>query len=127
MFLRARSRAHLDGHSLIRMDQRTGTGQLQYNEHQLSIDTSLLGSTVPLRIGSVYMLIGEILQQVCPVVPVRSLFAASIDVRLQGDNYALRPRVARNVDGMDFDLFERALRVRRDFEAELLAKRAFEV
>jgi hypothetical protein len=35
------------------------------------------------------------------------------------------PRVARNIDGMDFDLFERALQVRRKFEERLLATRIF--
>jgi hypothetical protein len=44
----------------------------------------------------------------------------------QENNYILRPRVARNVDGMDFDLFERALHVRRNFEAQLLATRSFD-
>jgi hypothetical protein len=39
----------------------------------------------------------------------------------------LQARVARNVDGMDFDLFERALVVRRHFEAELLSKQHFTV
>ena len=46
-------------------------------------------------------------------------------VLVQDGQYLLRPRVSRNVDGMDFDLFERALRVRRTFEAELLAKLSF--
>lgn len=38
----------------------------------------------------------------------------------------LKARVGRLVDGMDVDLFRSALKVRREFEKELLSKREVE-
>ena len=38
------------------------------------------------------------------------------------DPVLLQARVVRNVDGMDMDLFEGALKIRRNFEAELKEK-----
>ena len=47
--------------SLVRMDQTNCSALIRYKDHELRLDTSLLGSMVPLRLGSVYMLIGEII------------------------------------------------------------------
>ena len=38
----------------------------------------------------------------------------------------LKARVGRLVDGMDLDLFRSALKVRREFEQEMLSKREVE-
>jgi hypothetical protein len=38
----------------------------------------------------------------------------------------LKARVGRLVDGMDLDLFSSALKVRREFEQEMLSKREVE-
>lgn len=38
----------------------------------------------------------------------------------------LKARVGRLVDGMDMDLFSSALKVRREFEAEMMRRREVE-
>ncbi|EKX51656.1 hypothetical protein GUITHDRAFT_134546 [Guillardia theta CCMP2712] len=73
----------------------------EFRDRRLQVDASLLGEQLVIKDGSLYMMIGE--------------------VETSEDRPTLRVRVARNVDGMDLNLFDAALSVRRKFEAELKA------
>jgi len=61
----------------------------------LAVDVSLVPGADPHRVGSLYQYIGE------------------LDVR--GTDKTLRARVARCVDGLDVEVYKRALQVRRKF------------
>ena len=50
------------------MDQTNCSALIRYKDHEIRLDTSLLGSMVPLRLGSVYMLIGEIISGKVPSI-----------------------------------------------------------
>lgn len=68
---------------------------LEHGGARLQLDATLLGETLQLKEGSLYMIIGEV--QSGPRGPF------------------LEARQARNVDGMDIELFDSALRLFRDW------------
>ena len=57
--------------SVVRLDQSRGTAHIRYRDNELELDTSLLGSVIPLRNGSAYMLIGEMNCQVLILLAIR--------------------------------------------------------
>ncbi len=50
--------------SVCRLDVTTGRAYIKYRDHELVVDTLLLGTTIPLKMGSDYMFIGEIHKEV---------------------------------------------------------------
>jgi hypothetical protein len=68
---------------------------LEHEGARLQLDAALLGEDLPLKEGSLYMVIGEVRQG--PSGP------------------RLEARQARNVDGMDVELFGSALKLFRKF------------
>ncbi len=56
---------------MVRLDQSCGIAHIRYRDNELALDTSLLGSVIPLRNGSSYMLIGEMVCQVYILLAVR--------------------------------------------------------
>jgi hypothetical protein len=68
---------------------------LEHGGARLQLDATLLGETQQLKEGSLYMVIGE--------------------VKSGQRGPFLEARQARNVDGMDIELFDSALRLFRDW------------
>jgi len=83
----------------LRMDKSTQEPcrgfVLEHDGKSLQLDVAQLGDNVVLKQGSMYMVVGEILT-------------------LPSGPY-LQARVARNVDGMDVELFGSALQLQRRF------------
>lgn len=77
----------------VRMD--AGAWALEHEGERLALDVTQLGAHVLLKTGGLYMVIGEVLA--LPSGPF------------------LQARVARNVDGMDVELFGAALKLQRSF------------
>jgi len=82
---------------LVSFDPASNTAVIEHDKHQLLINTELLDS-FSYRVNSLFQFIGE------------------YDVSVSGD--FVKARIARNVDGMDLKLFEKALVLRRRFEAQ---------
>mmetsp|Transcript_54505 Transcript_54505/g.128650 ORF Transcript_54505/g.128650 Transcript_54505/m.128650 type:complete len:128 (+) Transcript_54505:21-404(+) len=93
--------------TLVSSNFSTAKVEIEHDGKSLQVETDLLGKEISLKRGSLYMFIGEILQQ--------------------SDGVALRARMARNVDGMDLELFATALKLRRDFEGKLAERENMDV
>ena len=76
-------------------DPDASRGVIAMDGASLAVDVSLVPGADPHRVGSMYQYIGE------------------VDVR--GADRTLRARVARCVDGLDVEVYKRALQVRRKF------------
>eukprot|EP00960_Hanusia_phi_P041209 754890-Hanusia_phi.AAC.6 len=85
-------------------------------DRRLEVDVALLSEQVVIKDGSLYMMIGEV--EAREVIRDHGTFQYQTDCSSQNQPL-LKVRVARNVDGMDLNLFDAALGVRRKFEAEL--------
>ena len=84
--------------SLLRFDPSSCRATIVHDGSQLDVDTSTLGSQHPFREGDMLQFIGEV-----------SLQPPAL----------LRARVMRNVNGLNLDVFEHAVREKRRFEASL--------
>ncbi|XP_024538129.1 uncharacterized protein LOC112348939 [Selaginella moellendorffii] len=82
--------------TLESFDVESGVAHIRHEGASLAVDTTLLRD-IHLRPGSLYQFIGELLLQ---------------------SGMMLRARVARNVDGLDVKLYEKALRLRRIFQEQ---------
>lgn len=83
-----------------RLESESGCTNISYNGQKLAVDVSkILGTT--LRDGSLFQLIGEM----------------DSEYTEGQQELVLRARVARNVDGLDEQLYLQVLEMRRKFEA----------
>ena len=76
-------------------DPDASRGVIAMDGASLAVDVSLVPGADPHRVGSMYQYIGE------------------VDIR--GADRTLKARVARCVDGLDIEVYKRALQVRRKF------------
>jgi CST complex subunit TEN1 len=83
-------------------DAQKNRAIIEYKDFQLKIDTSLL-DVFQHKMNALFQLIGEI----------------ECDAKSSGGNEVLlKSRVIRCVEGLDLDLWEQALELRRKFECE---------
>ncbi|XP_020395984.1 CST complex subunit TEN1 isoform X1 [Zea mays] len=89
--------------SLQSFDVESATATIQDGSVSLKVDTQHLRD-VSFRTNSVYQFIGEL--------QIREV-----------DDAILLARIGRNVDGLDMNLYQQALLIRRQHEAKLLSSR----
>eukprot|EP00455_Lapot_gusevi_P001666 TRINITY_DN10638_c0_g1_i1.p1 TRINITY_DN10638_c0_g1~~TRINITY_DN10638_c0_g1_i1.p1 ORF type:complete len:116 (+),score=13.39 TRINITY_DN10638_c0_g1_i1:57-404(+) len=78
---------------LVEHDIGTCSLIIEHNNAQLQVNTELLDASIGLRVGSLYQFIGEI--------------------STQHNEMVLKPRIVRNIDGMDLKLYDQALKIMR--------------
>jgi hypothetical protein len=93
-------------HSVTAYDAASAVASLSHKGCQLRVDVSLAPLTA-YRVGSLMQVIGE--------VELRRRSGDAADA----ESVVLLARIARCVDGLDLELYEQALRVRREFESSL--------
>ncbi|CAM6090023.1 unnamed protein product [Calypogeia fissa] len=81
---------------------QTAMAVITHGGAKFRVDTQHLRN-LEMRIGSLYQFIGELLPD--PEFPSQLM---------------LQARVGRNVDGLDLDLYDKALQIRRQFEQKYL-------
>lgn len=73
---------------------------VEYHGAELSVNTSLLGHPGHLTNGKLFQFLGEL--------------------EKQNEKFVLKARIYRDMTGLNADLFDRALRIRRQLETRIL-------
>ncbi|KAK9703206.1 hypothetical protein K7432_010867 [Basidiobolus ranarum] len=92
---------------LVTYDVHTNLATIQHNDYTLTIDTSLLG-VFSHRINGLFQFVGELSNQ-NPQQPQKTRNISE---------YLLLARVVRNMEGLDLQLYEKAIAIRKKFEKD---------
>ncbi|KAJ3117420.1 hypothetical protein HDU96_006801 [Phlyctochytrium bullatum] len=109
---------------LRKFDSVSGLGLLSYDECDMLVDTTLLGVMDKHSPKSLLQMIGDMDELEDSVLPHAAAASPTATFLRDPPRHAggrvpvLRARIVRNVDGLDTQVFEKAVAMQREFDAQ---------